>query len=254
MFRKRQASQPQTVEEHLAAIRSHSQGILDATELRNEAIRATRFRGGPTLEEVAEAAGLTVSRVKQLRSGPEERHFGRANGDPITDLDLPFQDADAPKRVWGILDIAPDIEIFDSERAFLESGRNRYGSDLGWDYYDIDRNERFVISTAGNHTGGLDIYAFLAGSNDGKSHGPDGFSGSSSGPCYLLGNVPTTWIADKLIFPPLQARTRRPGALAWAYTRILTINEVITSVQDQVGTSTRIDIRQVIGKETPAER
>lgn len=231
MFSFRRTPPPPTPEERLATIRLHSRNAEEAIQLRNRAISDTRGHRGVTLEEVAQAAGLTVSRVKQIRGSEEFRGSDRASGPPITDLDLPVLDADSSNRVWGITDIAPDIPTFESERAFLATGRGRYGPDLGWDYYDVDRGQRFVISSARSPEGGIDIYAFGAGGATDKPHSEEGFRGSSSGPCYLLGNVKSTQIADKLLFPALIRAAHRPGSLAWAYMRIRTITEVLDSAE-----------------------
>lgn len=235
MFRLRGNPAPPTTEEQLATIRAHAENARAATELRNRAIRNTRGRPGLTLEAVANASGLTVSRVKQLRGSDPSDPLERADGPAITDLDQPVLDTDSPGRIWGLTDIAPDIPVYESEREFLATGRGRHGSDLGWEYYDDDRIQRFVISTASSPNGGIDIYAFAAGEDNTSAHTSVTFTGSSSGPCYLLGNVPNPTIIDKLIFPPLIARIRRPGALAWAYMRIRTITEVLQAMDEEQG-------------------
>lgn len=252
MFPFKRTPPPQTADDQLATIRAHSEQARQATELRNRAIRSTRGRSGPTLEEVAQAAGLTVSRVKQIRSTDEFQGHRGADRAPITDLDLPVLDSDSPNRVWGIMDIAPEVSVFESERAFFAAGRSRYGSDLGWDYYDVDREQRFVISTAGSPDGGVDIYAFAADRTDGKAHTPQGFIGSSSGPCYLLGTVPNSLIVDEMIFPPLLYRVRRPGALAWAYMRIRTITEVLNAMEQSQGGWPEAKARRFLSAETPS--
>lgn len=210
-----------TDQDRLATIAAHAHTARESIEFRNQAIRLARGLPGISLADIAKTAGLGVSRVKQMkRSDSPYDLVEQASGPPILDLDLPVRTSDNVNRVWGIRDLAPDIPTFESEHAFLTSDGKRFSLDLGWDFYDADRSQRFLIGAVESSAGGVDVYAVTAEKSRDTTHAGEGDDASPSGPCFLLGNILSWPVLENCLLPALPAAMHRPGALAWVHMRI----------------------------------
>ena len=207
---------------------------------RDNAIFAAR--GRHPQREIAEAAGLSVSRIKQMGEGPHRFHGpDPARFDPVTDVDAPVAVTDRGStvdRVLSIRDIDPFIPEWPSERAFLEEKPER-GSRNVWDishrFFDLDPREAWNICFL---QATKEVYAFrsiLRSPND-PPLPPEEQNipgrGSANGPCILLGHVASQKLMELALDRPASVVRERPGGLAWAYGRIRLTNTILKAVAD----------------------
>jgi hypothetical protein len=225
MFRPTQIP-PVPTEELMLDVATHSHTAREWIELRDHQIRVARRLAGIPLAEIAEAAGLSVARVKQIVPTDGPHGLEDAGGPPILGPELPLRTIDTANQPWGIREIAPDIPTFESERAFLTSRGGQFGTDLGWDYYDTSRSERFLMGAVESPDGGIDVYAVAAPEASDPVVAGEVWEGSLNGPCFLLGNVQSWAVLERGFLPALPGIMRRPGALAWAYMRTRWLTEI----------------------------
>lgn len=214
-------------------IRHAAQVMEQARRARDEAIAtATNTR----LRTIAEAAGISHARVKQIRRGgrPAERSSDLLRP-PITEVDLYLADhvLEEGDRILSLHQVNPWVQQYASEREYLQQTEGIDGPDFGSNYYDTDPTQPYVVSSRGT-TKGLMIYAFAqnTGPLDDSAppvHDEHGFHGSSAGPCYPLGILPSEDVADAAVFNHTGRISRRLGALAWLYGRIQTVNTILAA-------------------------
>ncbi len=212
-----------------------------ARDQRDAAIAAARREG--SLREVADAAGLSVSRVKQI-SPPGVPHWA-VSLSPVTDVDLFV--ADAPNRrvddrVYALEEVDPWLPEWPSERAFLQENQVRAGG-LNYDICnranDIDPAGEWTVVYA---SGTREVYAFCTSGPlhisepvDPKAKPAEEMSkGSPHGPCLLLGHVFNYSLVKEALNRPTLNMQHRPGGLVWIYSRIRTTNRIVRSLADPI--------------------
>lgn len=153
--------------DYLQHVQATAAGLERAQQARDQAIVAARRHH--KLADVAAAAGLSLSRVKQIVAPYDRAAVGpMAKLLPITENDLYLERWDKAlhdgHRVLALKDVVDfDLEAhtFDSEREFLLADPARHEGDrpdIAWELYDLDPTERWVaayILDYVNHSCGL---------------------------------------------------------------------------------------------------
>lgn len=203
-----------------------------------------RAHGEYPLRAIAEAASLSVSRVKQLvAAGPSFAGGAGAVLPPVTDVDIFLADYSLQRgdRVLGLDEVDPLLPRWESERAFIaEDSRRRRGPDISTDLYDLDPESRWIVSYA---PGTREVYAFQHQTHPHPDHphrddagtGDDPAAGSLSGPCVVLGHLPTEAIVRAAFYSSAATAANRLGGLAWVYGRVRFVNALLKAVADPLG-------------------
>ncbi len=213
-----------------ALLRGLSTEAVAARSRRDAAIAAASTHG-LTQRQVAAATGLSVARVKQIQATGAIPRTATTLG-PVTEVDLiageASEDARA-ERVFRLQDILPWQLPLKSERRFFHEQPNRGGGyDIGHDFCDVG-TDRWVVAMA---TGTCEIYAFQA---EGVGHQVDeemesaARPGSTSGPLYILGQLPHQRYVEVALNSAAPRVAGRPGGLAWVVGRIQLINEALNA-------------------------
>lgn len=212
-----------------------------ARDQRDAAIAAARREG--SLREVADAAGLSVSRVKQISSPGAA--WGAVSLPPVADVDLHMgaaPDRRVDDRVYALEEVDPWLPEWPSERAFLQENQDR-SDGLNYDITnratDIDPAGEWTVVYA---SGTREVYAFCTSGPlhisepvDPKANPAEEMSkGSPHGPCLLLGHVFNYPLVEEALNRPTLNLQHRPGGLAWIYSRIRTINRITRSLADPI--------------------
>lgn len=207
-----------------------------AKRARDTTIAEAKASGTASLRELAEAAGLSVSRVKQLATGPIS---GGATLPGVAEMDLSLDDTslgDAAHgdRIFAIDDVDPWLRKWASEREFLDADPRRHAGDrwdIAYKLYDLELASSWTAVYQDNTR---EVYAFVNNSerlkaDTGESN--DGFRGSRSGPCVLLGHCYTRKYLDAgLNAGSAHNILRRPGGIAWIYGRICLLNRLLAAL------------------------
>ncbi len=195
---------------------------------RDRAIIAARFHE-IRQRDVAEAARLSIPRVKQIQQGGG----GGPSTSPVMDFDVAAADAPADARagrVFLLREVAPWLEPIASEREFFAQDPAR-GS--GYDIYtDISDSglDRWLVAMA---TGSGEIYCFQAeGAEEAPPEPQREFwgPGSESGPLYVLGRLPSRSLVEVALNPQTPRMAKRPGGLGWVYGRVNLINDILAAI------------------------
>lgn len=213
----------------IAVVAGAAQRLDRAKESRDLAIAHARAARVP-LREIASAAGLSVSRIKQLSDvGP---YTGGADLPAVTEVDSGAH-GKAQDRVLALDDVDPWLQKWESEHAFLQADPARAESDrpdISSALYDLDPG---VPWTAAYVTRTHEVYAFRR-APEGPPETTQMWEGSSSGPCVLLGKVPGYALVNVAINDPALVVRNRPGGLAWLHGRIQLINAIVRALADPV--------------------
>lgn len=233
----------------LEVVRSASARMDSERRRRDQAIadaRASTTERRPTIRELAEAAELSVSRVKQIAAtgGWWTGEGPTADRAPITDADL-YGPGTTHRgdRTLALADVAPHLPRWPSEQAFIAADParaigvcRRY--DISTDLYDDDLHGRWVAVFIDRT---CEVYAFAATplrrANSTVTRTPDTDDteqgdGSLSGPCLLLGHLPSYEVVDVAVNNPANVVNHRLGGLAWLYGRIALVNRTIKALTD----------------------
>lgn len=222
--------------DYLQHVQATAAGLERAQHTRDQAIIAARRHH--KLADVAAAAGLSLSRVKQIVAPYDRAGVGpMAKLPPITENDLYLESRDRAQhdgdRVLALKDVV-DFDLaahtFDSERAFLLADPARQEGDrpdIAWELYDLDPTERWVAAYVEN-TREIYVFRHVAGANE--KPGADTTMGSNSGPCILLGHLPIDEVVlASLHRPAVRVAQGRLGGLAWLYGRIKLTNAILAA-------------------------
>jgi len=217
--------------ETLDLIRLHTRQMERSRQLRDAAIAQARTEKNATLRDIAEAAGLSISRIKQINPLADPRAKLKS---PVTEVDIlaaPASSSADPsdERVLALDDVDPYLPTWPSERAFIDADERRYPfMDLFGDLYDGDSQESWHLRYCrGTH----EVYAWTDRTPDpayvdDPSHGGP----AESGPCIVLGHVYSWELLERCLDRSLRHVTHRPGGLAWAYGRIQLLNRVLDAL------------------------
>lgn len=229
----------------LDAVRSAAERLEAARLARDRAISAARMHHTP-LRAIAEAAQLSVTRVKQVSS----THYSGATKPGVTEVDLAVPGA--VDRVLALDDVDPFLPRFESEQAFIAAdSRRRSGKrmDLSFRIYDADDIEVPWVATWIEETGELYVH---------KTRDPqerdspvmatdwDPSMGAQAGPCILLGHLPSWDVVEAGLDSPLHQVIDRPGGLAWVLGRVRRINLLLRAVARSARFNSTSDIIQYI--------
>jgi hypothetical protein len=233
--RNRQLEQERETD-YLQHVQATAAGLGRAQHTRDQAIVAARRHH--KLADVAAAAGLSLSRVKQIVAPYDRAGVGpMAKLPPITENDLYLErrdkalhDGDRVLALKDVVDFDLAAHTFDSERDFLlaDPARQEGGRpDIAWELYDLDPTERWVAAYVEN-TREVYVFRHVDGANEGP--GVDTAMGSNSGPCILLGHLPTDTIVDAALNKSATNIAQgRLGGLAWLYGRIKLTNAILAA-------------------------
>lgn len=224
-------SPPEDEPTYADLLKSATERLERAREDRDRAIRAARAARIP-LRDIAESTSLSVARVKQI--GPPQAG-SRKSLDPIIELDLNTTRT-ANDEVRGIDEVAPWLEKFESERAFAESTPERSAGltyDINHHMLDLDPETPWV---AIYNSGSKEIAAWRSGGRNtpiGESVADGNWNPlSASGPCLVLGHLPSWEVVDVGVDRAARQAANRLGGLAWLYGRIRLLNAVFKSLTD----------------------
>lgn len=227
---------PDTVE----VIRLHARQMERARQQRDEAIALARATKAATLREIGEAAGISVSRVKQIDSRLDPR--STLLKAPVTEVDLlrPLASADGDpgdERVLLLEDVDPYLQKWPSERAFIDADERRHPfMDLFWDIYDGDAQEHWRLRYC---SGTKEIYAWTDRNPDPTYANEKGYGGgATSGPCIVLGHVLSWTMLERCLDRSLRHVAQRPGGLAWVYGRVQLLNRMLDALSRDYTTPT----------------
>jgi hypothetical protein len=234
MLRRRGATADPDPPSSLDVLRSATRRLERARELRDYALIAARAEHN--LRDVAEAADLSVSRVKQL-TGTLSSAGSHGTLPPVTEVDLWLDQWELQRgdRVLALEDVDPFLPRWSSERAFLQGNPKRQvrpRPDISYDVYDTDPATRWIVAYTEQTQ---EVYAFqnVPGSNDAdpdfKPH-----LGSHSGPCVLLGHLPTEGVVDAALYTSTSIVANRLGGLAWIYGRVRLVNRLLKAFTDPI--------------------
>lgn len=213
---------------------------------RDRAILMAKVSRATSLRELATAAKLSVSRVKQISVVPLA---GEASLPPVSELDLEVKpaspDADEHDRVFALATVDPWLHQWPTERDFLHEDPRRLESnrsDMAFEVYDLDLRQRWLVVYI--HAT-REVYAFAARRPDrnvvvGRRATPpkveDATKGSGAGPCILLGHAFSLKYLDAGLGVGIYNVLHRPGGLAWVYGRLRLLNRLLgTAASGAVG-------------------
>ena len=217
--------------------------LLDrAKRARDSAIGRAKAHRVP-LRDVAEAAGLSVSRIKQLDTGEVGRDD--AHLPPVTEVDLRLAGASSD-RVLALEEVDFGFKRWDSERECIAADPKRFHSlryDIGHSFYDLSPVEPWtVVYVEATH----EVYAFRhvppqpewpgSAYDEERTEGATGLmsDGSPSGPCVLLGYLPSYGIVEAALDTQAMVVMHRLGGLAWLLGRIRLVNQILDAVADPI--------------------
>ncbi|MFM9263448.1 hypothetical protein ACKAMS_32945 [Rhodococcus sp. 5A-K4] len=196
------------------------------------AVAKAGLHGNSTVEEIAEASGLTARVVREIGAGePHPAVIRRA----VSEVDeLIAEDDHRGDRVLALADVAPHAQWWDSEFAFFEDDVRRRSRfiQVQPDVYDVDPAVGWEINYA---AGTGEVYAREL-INRPLSQAVRGVSvrdetnmrdGDQVGRCVLLGRLPTAEFVAATLHAPAQVVARRQGGLAWMYGRINLMNRIL---------------------------
>lgn len=220
-------------------VRAATKDYERARRNRDAAIAHAKRRGQPQ-REIAEAAGLSVGRVKQIVVDPLSNG---AKLPPVPEMDLPFPsgaDGDDHDRVFALETVDPWLHRWASEREFLAEDQDRQAgnrTDLAQSIYDLNPGQRWVVVYA-NRT--REVYAFAHEERAGwdavssATSDIDMTKGSTSGPCVLLGHAYSIELLDTALGFGIYNVLHRPGGLAWVYGRVRLLNALLSTAASPI--------------------
>lgn len=206
---------------------------------RDDAIARARFEGTP-LRQIADAAQLSVSRVKQM---PPQADGHAATHPPVTEVDISVMSSDnAAERVFGIEEVDPALPRWSSERAFIDADPQRHPfADIALGIVDLDPAHPWHICYS---TQTHEVYAWSQQTQDPGYPADDPSSyvpGQTVGPCLLLGHLYSLDLAIRGISEPAVNVSYRPGGLAWVYGRIRLLNGLLKVMASDYTLATGLD-------------
>ncbi len=217
-------------------VRAATREYARAKRSRDSAIAQAKANGKTSLRELAEAADLSVSRIKQIAVGAGT---GDASLPAVPEMDLSVDraiehaDGDDHDRVFALRTVHPWFEQWPSEREFLRSDPRRLEgnrSDLAFELYDLDPTARWTLVYAHSTR---EVYAFgdkkAESSAEDDAESTDPTTGSSAGPCVVIGHAYSYDILDVGVGYAVHNVLRRPGGLAWVYGRLRLLNRLLAT-------------------------
>lgn len=225
------ATPPPTPLDQLAATAA---ALERARSERDHAISTARGRGVP-LRDIAAAAGLSVSRIKQI--APKATAYRSVLQPPVTEMDFLgalANDQSDPhgERVLGLQDLNPFVQEWASEMAFVDADPSRrHFMDVLRDVHDLDENEDWNLCYI---QATQELYAWTLRTTD-PNYEMVGVGANNSGPCILLGHVASWPLVEAGIVRPGRNLAHRLGGLAWVYGRVLLLNRITRVMATDIG-------------------
>lgn len=219
----------------LQLVRAATRDYVRAKAAREAAIIDAKRVGTSTVRELATAADLSVSRVKQIAVG---NAASGATLPPVAEVDLILDpahgDTDDHDRVFALGTASPWCERWDSEHDFLSADSRRVGgnqSDVAQEIYDLEPTTQWTVTyIAMTH----EVYAVGSPASpwslDERRPGLDPVTrGSLSGPCVLLGHAFSSDILEAGLGYATHNLRYRPGGLAWICGRLRVLNRLMAT-------------------------
>lgn len=178
------------------------------------------------MRDIAAAASLSVSRVKQI--APAVTAYRSELQPPVTEMDVTSalaSDQSDPhgERVLALQDVNPFVQEWPSEMAFAEADpRRRRFMDVLRDLHDLDENEDWNLCYI---QATQELYAWTQRTTD-PNHDMVGIGANNAGPCILLGHVASWALVEAGIARPGRNLAHRLGGLAWVHGRALLLNRI----------------------------
>ena len=200
--------------------------LEQAKRNRDVAIVEARRQRTP-LREIAAAAGLSVPRIKQIKSAIDYNQEARP---PVTETDVYLDGTTINRgdRILAIGEVAPFLQSWDSEKGCIDADPARKKGrrfDISHQVYDLETTDTWTLVYIENTK---EIIAY--GRTD-TGETADMREGATTGPCLLLGHLPTWEVVEAAVDRPISNSVRyRPGGLAWVYGRIQATNRIIRAV------------------------
>jgi hypothetical protein len=210
-----------------------------ANEERDRRIRIgveqSGWEGCPTVEEIADATGLSAGELREIAAGPPHPAVLRR---AVSEVDEPLPwDDHRGDRVLALADVAPQAQWWESEYTFFQDNprrRHRFYS-IQPDVYDVDPAQSWEVLYAG--TGEVyarelitrSLHEIQVQSRD-EPPAPEGWTmrdGALNGRCVLLGRLPSLELVRDTLNDPAAVVARRRGGLAWVYGRINLTNRIL---------------------------
>lgn len=194
------------------------------------------------LRTIAEAADLSVSRVKQIRASIAGHTRDRgAVLPPAGEFDIAVEDASLTQgdRVFPLAGVAPWLITYPTEDALKDAQPDgKPGPDFHTQMFDDDPAQRHLIGSWRHNDGRLMIYDVYA---ENLIPPPLREPGTPVGTTRILGELPAESIADAAIYRSIHRVKRRLGGVAWVYGRIIATNAILTATVNHLSIHNDLD-------------